>query len=506
MLRFTLILVACSLWANSFSQVYTLPFDRLSQLRQDRVGLGAQNHVHSGAKPILLSDADVTGLSGFAEDTVDHYYKITEKIFSEHLVELEKPDFKLYADVLFDFGFGQETVDQISADRQENSLFQNTRGFVVQGQIGKKVFFYTDFRENQGRYAEYINGFVDSTQVFPGSGRIKPFGEGGYDYSMASGFVGIEASDWLNLSFGHYKQFIGHGYRSQLLSDNAHNYPFASYEIDVLKGRIQHRYTLALLQNLQRLPQGETPEAIFKRKVASWNYLSFKPLSNLEVGIFEEVIWKVFDDSLGSQPFDGRALIPVPGINSAILGLDDEENNARLGLNAAWFVTPEIKIYGQVLSSSGQLNLDGFQVGSRWSGIFDRFDIQAEYNQSGNSATISPDDLQSAYHFNQPLGHVLGKDFSEVVAIISYYHNRIFGQVKSVYINSEIDDETTSDNRAFEIFNTDLRLGYVFNPTNNFELYAGYTYRNERVGNDESLNGFWYIGIRTALSNIYRDF
>ena len=170
MLRFTLVLVVSSLWANSFSQVYTLPLDRLSQLRQDRIGVGAQTNVHSGAKPILLSDANVTALPGFGEDTTEYYYKITEKIFSEHLVELDKLDFKLYADFLFDFGFGQETVDQISANREENSLFQNTRGFVVQGQIGKRVFFYTDFRENQGRYAGYINRFVDSTQVFPGLG------------------------------------------------------------------------------------------------------------------------------------------------------------------------------------------------------------------------------------------------------------------------------------------------------------------------------------------------
>ncbi|MFT6998100.1 MAG: hypothetical protein ACJAQ4_001859 [Cryomorphaceae bacterium] len=506
MLRFTLIFILCALGADSFSQVYTLPFDRLSQLRQGRTGLGAQASVHSGAKPILLSDADVSRVPGFGKDTAEYYYKITQKIFSAHLIEVDKPDFKIYADFLFDFGIGGETIDQISADGEKNSLFQNTRGFVVQGEIGKKVYFYTDFKENQGRYAGYINRFVDSTQVFPGSGRIKPFGEGGYDYSMASGFVGIEAADWLNLSFGHFKQFIGHGYRSLLLSDNAHNYPFASYEIDALEGKLQHRYTLALLQNLERLPQGETPEAIFKRKVASWNYLSFKPLPNLEVGLFEEVIWKVFDDSLGSQPFDYRALIPIPGVNSAILGLDDEENNARLGLNAAWFVTPTIKVYGQVLSNSSQVNLDGFQIGGLWSGIFDRFDIQAEYNQSSNSATRDPGNLQSAYHFNQPLGHVLGRDFSEVVGIISYYHNRIFGRLKSVYVNSDFEEELSSNSISMEILNTDIQLGYIFNPSCNFQLYAGYTYRSEKVEINGSTNGFWYLGIRTSLFNIYRDF
>jgi len=506
MLRFFLILVLCTLGIGSFSQVYTLPFDRLSQLRQDRAGLGVQASVHSGAKPVLMSDADVSRIPGFGKDTAEHYYKITEKIFSDHLIELDKPDFKIYADALFDFGFGRERVDEISVDQEESSLFQNTRGFVVQGEIGKKVYFYTDFRENQGRYAAYINRFVDSTQVFPGSGRVKPFGEGGYDYSMASGFVGIAASDWLNLAFGHFKQFIGHGYRSLLLSDNAHNYPFASYEIDALEGKLQHRYTLALLQNLDRLPQGETPESIFKRKVASWNYLSFKPLPNLEVGLFEEVIWKVFDDSLGSQPLDYRALIPIPGLNSAILGLDDQDNNARIGLNAAWFIVPKIKVYGQAMSSSSQFNLDGFQIGGRWSGIFDRFDLQAEYNESSNAATRDSDNLQSAYHFNQPLGHILGRDYSELIGIISYYHKRIFARVKSVYFQMGNEGLFTANSASPQVINADLQLSYVFNPSCNFQIYTGYTYRSERTEGDESINGFWYMGIRTALSNIYRDF
>lgn len=506
MLRFILVLLLCTFGIDSFSQVYTLPFDRLSQIRQDRAGLGAQAAVHSGAKPVLVSDTDISGIAGFDSDTTKYYYKITEKIFSSHLIELNKPDFKLYADFLFDFGFGQETVDQITPSQEENTLFQNTRGFVVQGQIGKKVFFYTDFRENQGRYPGYVNQFVDSTQVFPGSGRIKPFGDDGYDYSMASGFVGIEAADWLNLSFGHSKQFIGHGYRSLLLSDNAHNYPFVSYEIDALENRIQHRYTLALLQNLDRLPQGETPEAIFKRKVASWNYLSFKPLPNLEVGLFEEVIWKIFDDSLGSQPFDYRALIPIPGVNSAILGLDDNDNNARLGLNAAWFVIPKVRLYGQVLSSSSQLNLDGFQIGGRWSGIFDRIDLQAEYNQSSNRATRDPEDLRAAYHFNQPLGHVLGRDFSEVVGIVTYYRNRIYGRLKTIYFNSVIAGEPTLSEKSTEVLNADFQMGYVFNPSANIQVYAGYTHRNESAENDDASNAFWYLGIRTALSNIYSDF
>ena len=282
----------------SLAQVYILPFDRISQIRQDRAVIGTQDEVHKGAKPILRSDVDVSAIPGLGADTAKYYSIYSEKLFSEHLIELDKTDFKLFADIVFDFSYGSETIDEISSTQANTDLFQNTRGFQLQGQIGESVYFFTDFRENQGRYPAYLTDYIDSTGVMPGSGRVKPFRSGGFDYSMAGGFVGIRAADWLDLSFGHSKHFIGHGYRSILLSDNAHNYPFASYDIDLFEGKVQHRYTVALLQDLVRLPQGETPESIFQRKTSSWNYLSVKPLPNLEVGIFEQVIWKIFDDSL----------------------------------------------------------------------------------------------------------------------------------------------------------------------------------------------------------------
>ena len=479
-------------------QDYVLPFDRLSQLRQDRAGIGFQEQAHTAAKPILFSSIDVTNIQGLGDDTTTYYFKINEKIFSEHLIEMDKLDFQLAADFLFDFAYGQELIDEVSDERSENSLFQNTRGFLLQGKIGDRVYFYTDFRENQGRYPAYVNVFVDSLGIMPGSGRVKEFKEDGYDYSMASGFVGIEAADWLDLSFGHFKQFIGHGYRSLLLSDNAHNYPFASYDLNLLQGRIKHRYTLALMQDLERLPQGETPESIFKRKVSNWNYLSFKPIKNLEIGIFEQVIWKVFDDSLGSQPFDYRALIPLPGLNSAILGLEDEENNALLGLNLAWFPVSRWRIYGQMVFDNNQLEPNGFQLGSRFASIWNRFDAQVEYNRSEWETGGVPGDLQANFHFNQPLGHPLASGFEEIYTELTFYHKRIFVLAR-VNIQRQLGDSPIKNDR--NIYR--IQPSYVFNPSSNMMVYAGYTFR---VSNAMGDNAFWSIGIRTSLNNRYTDF
>jgi len=498
------ILLLASVYSQA--QVYVLPMDRISQIRQDRAGIGVQPGVHQSAKPILRNSVNVEGIDGLAPDTADYYFKVVEKIFSEHLVELEKKDLKVHGDFIFDFGFGSETVDDISSTGANTDLFQNTRGFRFEGQVGKSVYFFTDFRENQGRYPAYLNAFIDSLGVMPGSGRVKDFKSGAYDYSMVGGFVGIEAAPWLDLSFGHSKQFIGNGYRSLLLSDNAHNYPFASYNTKFFKGKLQYRYSLALLQDLERLPQGETPEAIFKRKTSSWNYLTYKPLPNLEIGLFEQVIWKIYDDSLGSRPFDYRALIPVPGLNSAILGLEDPENNAFLGLNLAWHPWKTIRVYGQVVVDDNDFVASGYQVGALWSGIFDRIDIQLEFNRLEEGVGRSEDPLQSADHFNQPLAHVLGSGFEEWVGMVTYYKNRIFARAKGIFYNRERVDEIPANSITSTVFNGDLRFGYIFNPSCNLEIYSGYNYRSETVQSRERINGFWYLGIRTNLSNVYTDF
>jgi hypothetical protein len=506
--HFRAILFAAFMFILNFghAQIYLLPFDRISQLRQDRAGLGTQPSVHQAAKPILYDKANVEGIAGLGQDTTKYYYLVTEKLFSEHLIELDKKDFKLYADFLFNFGFGAETVDEIGSEGRNTNLFQNTRGFQIQGQVGESVFFLTDFRENQGRYPSYINQFIDSLGVMPGSGRVKEFRDGGYDYSMASGLLGIDVKPWLKLSLGHFKQFIGHGYRSLLLSDNAHNYPFASYDLYSPDGKVAYRYTLALLQDLERLPAGETPESIFQRKSASWNYLSFKPLKNLEIGFFEQVIWKIYDDSLGSQPFDYRALLPVPGLNAAILGLEDEENNAILGFNLAWYPFEEWRLYSQVLIDNNRLAPDGYQFGWRWSGILDRFDFQVEYNRAEAGAGTSPQSLQSADHFNQPLAHVLGRGFEEWVGILTYYRNRIYLRAKAVWFERDRTNTVSEGPISSEVLNGDLRIGYIFNPSCNIQLYSGYNYRSERIEEGQRDNGFWYIGVRTGLSNIYTDF
>ena len=110
----------------------------------------------------------------------------------------------------------------------DSSVLTNTRGFRVAGNIGKDFSFLSSFRENQSTFIPYLHSYVNSTRVVPGQGLVKVFKVNAFDYAMAEGHISYSPSSHFNMIFGHGKNFIGDGYRSLLLSDNAFNYPYCT--------------------------------------------------------------------------------------------------------------------------------------------------------------------------------------------------------------------------------------------------------------------------------------
>lgn len=508
-LRLVFSLIAVGGLNTADAQNFYLPVNELSLMRMEREGLHRQGNVHFGLKPISNNNLDLTGIDGVGRDTTKYYYWYTEKLFSDHLIELRKKNFKLNADFIFDFGYGNE----IQAPGEPTDTYVNQRGFSISAQIGERVFLFTDFREIQTRVPAYLNRFADSLSVLPGSPQLKIFKETGYDYNMANGYIGVRAADWLELSMGHYEQFIGFGHRSLILSDNSFNYPFASYSLKPGKGKIQYKYTIGLLQNQERLPVGEAPESLFKRKYFNVNYISFKPFDNLEIGLAEVTIWKSFDDSTGTVPFNAQSLIPIPGLNTAINGFGSEDQNSLLGLNVGWHPTENLSLYGQFVADDPDDELYGYQLGAEYRNILDRFDINIEYNHADPYMYGAEESLQSFSHSNQALTHPMGAGFDEYRLGLTYFYKRILLSAEWVY--AEYDEtgrdilkprstENISSSRDLNYQN--IRFAYVFNPKTNFQVYAGFTNREEDFKNDSNTNQFWYFGIRTDLNNIYRDF
>lgn len=497
---------------NLCAQGFFLPVDGISLMRMERAGVPIQKKVHFGYKPVLHATANVEFVKGLGKDTTKYYFVATQKLYSNHLIEVDKPGLKLHIDPLFHFSYGRET--KAYEEKTKSSLYTNTRGFSLSAQIGENVFFHTDFRENQGRFPQYLSHFIDSLESFPGNGRVKSFKEDGYDFGMANGYVGVNATPWLSLNLGHGKQFVGHGYRSVLLSDNAFNYPYAGYVLNFGKGKFQYRYTIQLMQNLERLPKGDAPESVFKRKYANQNYLSYKPLRNLEIGIFESIVWKYYNDTIGTLPFNARSLNPVPLFNSAVEGLNNPDANALVGLNLAWQPYRFWRLYGQAMLDDNKTERRyGYQIGSKFSPILKRLDLLAEYNVVTKGSYSAAEVLQGYTNHNQPLAHPFGAGFKEIVGQIRYYHNRIYAMGRFVHADFDsegrsplISSENNMEYTVKELNYGEIKVAYIFNPKTNFQIYARFVNRVEKTETEVKNNQFWYIGIQTSLQNIYTDF
>ncbi len=493
------------------SQDYFLPLNSLSQLRMERGNLPSQKGVHFGFKPALLHAANVDKIEGIGRDTTKYYYWITAKIFGEHLIELNKPNIQLYVDPLFDFSFGREFT---ASSGEGHSLYTNMRGFTLSAKIGERVYFHTDFRENQAHFPDYISNFVDSLQVVPGSGRVKDFKTEAYDFNMANGYVGIEAAKWLSINFGHSKQFVGHGHRSLLLSDNAFNYPYASYILRFGKeNQFQYRYNIALMQNLDRLPAGDTPESIFKRKYMSYSYFSYKPIPTLEIGFYESVVWKNYDNETGTKPFNYSAINPIPFVNTAIYGFDNPKANPLIGLNIGWQPVQKLRLYAQAMVDNPDEEKFGYQLGVKAFKILNRIDISGEYNKAKSGSYATEDPLMGYTNSNQPLGHPMGAGFQEIYTSVDYLHKRWLASFQYIYSTYEnhgraplISDATDLRTNLESVAYQNIKLAYVFNPRTNMQIYISATNRLEKSTFDTSNDQFWYVGFRTYLQNMYTDF
>ncbi len=503
------------------AQQKLIPLNRFYQREIERTTQNDSTQViHYGSRPLHEQSMNLQGVYGFARDTRKYYNKEATKLYRDHLFTITKDDFFLALDPLFDFTLGKDIADTSYFKTQK--MFTNQRGVQVIGDIGNKFSFQTSFYETQIVVPVYLKNYCDSTGIFPGWGRTKDYNQRGYDFGVSTGWISYSPIKELNLQFGQGKSFYGNGYRSLLWSDAAFNTPYIKATVGLLGNKLQYSSMYATLQTLYRLPLGEVPEALFIRKGASVNYLSWVPAQGVEIGLFESVIWDGYDSTGTKGPGYG-AYIPVIGFNTAVLGLDKEQN-VMAGLNARFTIGSSIAFYGQFAMDSKKHNAYGWQAGAKF---FDAFvphlDLQIEWNSLGDYMYASSNVLTSYSHFNQPIGHPTGGATEELLVIANYRYKRFFTQIKMNQIyhslgpegnwssNPEIQTTNIEPWPQKNIFQTDVEFGFYFNPKTNFQILAGYTNRTDTTdynwSDDVMLKtSFFYLSLRTNLINRYADF
>jgi hypothetical protein len=457
--------------------------------------------------------------------------------------------FYLTIDPLFNFQGGLDIAD---TSKNHEKLYTNTRGFLLRGDIGKKISFESSFYENQATFPRYIdNNIAASNKLFPqsanynyavipGQGRSKPYRNNGYDYAMASGYVSYSPLHFLNLQIGNGKHFVGDGYRSLLLSDNSFNYPYA--RITTTFENIQYTNLYTSFMNLTDGGVKTPPhtERLFQKKIGSFQMLSVNLFHRLQLGLFQGMIWEAADSN-NRQHVEFNTFDPVIGVNAAVYGLHNK-NNVLLGATMKLEITPWISLYGQYMlddvyskTNGGEVsNKYGYQAGLKYFDVFrvKNLHLQLEYNSVRPYSYAASNPQQSYTHYNQPLAHPLGANFNEAIGFINYRLKDFFIEIKGMYAVKGADSSTynyggnifksddmslypsqqnigtvtTTQGIATSIITEDIHIGYLVNPRTNFNIVLGVinrTYTDDKYTN----NTRWvYFGIRTSLANLYCDF
>lgn len=515
------------------AQTYKLGFAPLSedvnyllQPAMNKVG----SEAHTGMQPYLWKSVAKCGsvdslLDRPVKDSKFARSLVGRKLYKEHLLQVAQEDYFLYLDPVFEFSGGKD-------QEYDRTIYANTRGVQVGGFIGERFSFNASFYENQAQFANYLDSNINITRVVPGQGRVKQDGEV-YDYAFATGTIQFELNKHFTFQFGNDKNFVGDGYRSLLLSDNAFNYPFFKIVTDVWK--IQYTNLFTVMQDLSNdNPSDDEP---FLKKYASMHFLDFNIGKHASIGIFEGVVW--YADSLGARGFDVSYMNPFIFFRPVEFSIGSPDN-VLLGINAKVKLNSKNQLYGQLMLD--EFLLDEVRAGNGWWGnkqgvqlgakSFDvlgvkNLQLQGEINYV-RPYTYQHRTTQGNYgHYRAALAHPLGANFTEIIAIARYKIDNFEFRLKASY--AEVGYDTSGLNYGQNIYKSyDTRVSeynnetgqglntkitwvqatanYLLNRKTRMSLFADVSLRYTSNSKSDVSTLIVQGGIRTRLFNRYYDF
>jgi Capsule assembly protein Wzi len=432
-------------------------------------------HIHTDIKPLLRSYASgyYRGLPKFRDEadssnvelTIlyrDEEYIIKDNGAGNSAYNSKKPLLKYFYKnpaKLFEynskgFSFSINPVLNLQTGMQRTArgnefLYTNMRGVQIQGNISRKIYFYSDIYETQTIQPDYVSDFITSNNAVPGAGFYKPFTSrftpnqnSGVDYLLATGYISFDVAKFVNIQFGNGRNFIGNGYRSLFLSNFANNYPYLKINTHYKFFQYQNIFA-ELVADHSYIPNTRLP-----KKYMTAHYLSVNILKNLNIGIFESVVF----GNRGGYEFS--YLNPVILYRAVEQGLGSPDN-VNLGLSAKWHFLKHFSVYGQLILDEFVFNelfrnrngwwgnKYGVQIGAKYADAFKirDLDLQFEYNSVRPYTYSFIDSSANFTNYNQSLAHPLGSNFREFLVRANYrLNNKLFATGEIFYIQQGLNN------------------------------------------------------------------
>lgn len=528
------ILAIFALNANGQNQTANqiIPYDFQFYQKLNRSVYDQKSKFHSAIRGYFADDEKLRfqydSLINFGADTLRHNF-VHRKLVNEHLLQFSNEDYSIYADFLPDFQIGED----FSSNR---STWLNTRGFQVGGNVGKQFSFYLNGFENQGRFVNYVNKFIVANNVVPGQSHGKLASET-QDWTYVTALISYTPNKHLNLALGYDKNFIGDGYRSMLLSDNASNYSF--FRLRASLGSLQYQTIYAYM-----LDPGAPKLALDRRlgdrgKWMAAHYLDWNATNKLSIGLFQAVTWADAEVE-GKRGFDFNFVHPFVFLRPIESTNTTSPDKMRIGLNVKYELLAKTALYGQFMfdeftakeffARNGYwANKWAIQLGLRGADLLkvSSLNYLVEFNTARPYTYAHFNRLSNYAHYNQALAHPFGANFNEFLGILNYSIKRIDLQGQALYSRYGLDATGTNfgkdifkdydtrsvqyDSRVGNGISTDLYLlqgkaSYLLNPKYNLRLELGGVFRNEQNVFTNDKTTMLTFGLRSSFRNIYHDF
>ncbi|MCX2574025.1 gliding motility protein RemB [Pedobacter sandarakinus] len=533
--KYILTLLLAISFTGAFAQSQYQPYSYQYYQKLGAEVYNPETRFHSSLKPFFIDDSLLKDrhqlLMNVGVDTNRKSW-LLGKLFNEHLLDIKKEDFTVYADFLPDFQIGRDFSGK-------QNVWLNTRAYQIGGTVGKKFSFYTSGFENLGQFSQYYNQYVNQTGVVPGQSYNRAYGfnagKTSLDWSYVTAVISYTPIKYLNISAGYDKTFIGDGYRSMLLSDFSSPTPFLK-----LTGNLGNVQYLAMWTAMQ--DPGATKlsyDAGNRKKGGVFHYLDWNVNNRLSIGFFDSIIWAQTDDLGNRRGFDWGYANPIIFLRP-VEASSGSPDNAMIGFTGKYKFSKELVGYGQFsldefesknfFSSSGSSrNKYGWQLGIRGADVFKVAGLNylLEYNTAKPYTYSSRTRIGNYANYNEPLAHPMGANFREVVGLLNYSYKRFDFSGQLLYAKYGLDvaganfgkniftpytDAVQADgNFTTQGLRTDLgyaegRVAYVVNPKYNLRLELGGIYRRESNSLGANNTALITFGIRSSFRNLYSDF
>jgi len=486
-MKFLSILFTIFFFQNVFSQGSYIPLNTESYRMIDRIDIRYNKILpvaHSGLKPynrtsvaqfaesmynsnIELSKADMYNLKYLLNDNaewVDSFNTANKPLLKyfyrekASLVHIDTKPFSLRLNPVVDFEYG--------AEFGQKPLYTSSKGFELRATLMKKLSLYTFLTDNQTRLPSFMRtgAIKNDYQNLPEQAYWKEFKDDGQDYFKARGYLNFNVLKHIDVQFGYDKQFIGNGYRSMYLSDNAAPFLFLKTNLKVWKINYQSIWG----EMIGQYKRGA--DRLLDKKYAVFHHLNFNVFPWLDLGVFEGVTLT------RSNQFEWHYLIPIIFYRSieqnlgspdnSVIGFDYKANFLRHFQLYGQFVIDEFNFGHLTAGDKWWANKFGIQQGLKYIDVANvpNLDMQLEFNMvmpytfTHNSNTGKQ--IANYTHYNQALAHPLGANFTEFVALVNYQPEKLPALNLSLkYINATVGKDSVKANGDLSHYGSNIFKG-----------------------------------------------